>query len=651
MKLGWMIHTVKLSFIDFAIKLAFFLFIQVMLVCSSLGNVGGDSIARPNVLFLAVDDLRPELGAYGSQIKTPNMDRLASKGMIFERAYCQQAVCGASRLSIMSGIYPTLSREQTYHVENWRKRHPNLITLNQYFKEQGYQTIGLGKIYHGDSGPGVDPKNWTEWIKVQSNGHYLRQENIELLRKARSEKKGGDPKDPPKGPMTESADVPDDAYLDGKRADRAIQILRDLSQNSKQPFFLAVGLSKPHLPFCAPQKYWNLYDRGAFTMPPNTKIPPGYPAHAANLKAMEMNKYSDYEGRGPEDFSDSTNRRLLHGYAAATSYVDACVGRVLNALEESGLAQNTVVVLWGDHGWKLGDHSSWCKHTNFECDTRVPLIIFDPREEGGKRTSRLIELIDLYPTLCDFAGLPIPQHCQGRSFRRLLKDPEAGHRYDAYSSYPAHQSMGHSIRFKNYRYTEWRDAQGEVKANVLTDLAADPGEETNVKDAPDHADALSYGMERLQVRINQALESSYSKEKKEFSPSVVKISVDHEKVAQEIRGFGGSIAFWGTNPSDEAMQYAFKELGTSILRVQGEVKKNGNGEHSKEVLQRAMKINPNLEVLLTFWQPRSPELLDVSDWLDIVEWRGGKVFVLKQSMEDAWAEEIVRRIREHLEWG
>ena len=163
------------------------------------------------------------------------------------------------------------------------------------------------------------------------------------------------------------------------------------------------------------------------------------------------------------------------------------------------------MVLWGDHGWKLGDHSSWCKHTNFECDTRVPLIIFDPREQGGKRTSRLVELIDLYPTLCEMTGLSIPRHCQGRSFKHLLEDPLAGHRYEAYSSYPAHKTMGHSIRFKNYRYTEWRDQQGEVKASVLTDLADDPGEETNVRDDPGHATALAYGKERLQVRINQAL--------------------------------------------------------------------------------------------------------------------------------------------------
>ncbi|MEL0099708.1 MAG: hypothetical protein VW907_09145, partial [Opitutae bacterium] len=212
-------------------------------------------------------------------------------------------------------------------------------------------------------------------------------------------------------------------------------------------------------------------------------------------------------------------------------------------------------------------------------------------------------------------------------------------------------TMGHSIRFKNYRYTEWRDQQGGIKTSVLTDLAADPGEETNVRDDPGHATALAYGKERLNLRINQALKSSYLKAKNKSTAMLVPISVDHKSIGQEIRGFGGSIAFWGTNPSDEAMHYAFNELGTSILRVQGEINKNGKDDHSREVLQRAMKINPRLEVLLTFWQPRSPELLKVSDWLDVVEWRGDQAYVLKPAMEDAWAEEIIRRTKQHLDWG
>ncbi len=462
---------------------------------------------HPNVLFIAIDDLRPELGTYGTKVSSPNIDRLAESGTRFDRAYCQQAVCGASRLSIMGGLYPTKTREQTYHVSGWRDRYPDLLTMNKHFGAQGYRTIGLGKIYHGTSGPGIDPANWGEWHQLGAE-EYALPENRKARQAALVAGKVGDKLDPAKGPTTEMADVPDNTYSDGLRAIKAIEIIQELSSKPDSPFFLAVGFTKPHLPFVAPKKYWDLYNREDFQMPDNRSIPPGYPRHAANPIAHEMNKYSDYVGDSPLDFPDEMNHRLLHGYAAAASYVDACVGRVLDALEESGLADNTIVVLWGDHGWKLGDHSSWCKHTNLECDTRVPLIVRDPRIEQSKPTNRLVELIDIYPTLCDMADIPIPDHVQGRSFRKLLSDPEAGHRIEAYSSYPAGKTTGHSIRISKYRYTEWRDNKsGEVTAKVLTDLDADPGEETNVISKPRHAKALGKAQKRLELRINQALQS------------------------------------------------------------------------------------------------------------------------------------------------
>ncbi|MEM8944028.1 MAG: sulfatase [Planctomycetota bacterium] len=463
---------------------------------------------RPNILFIAIDDLRPELAVYGAKTNTPNLDRLAETGMRFDRAYCQQAVCGASRLSIMGGLYPTKTGEQTFHVTGWRERHPGLLTLNQHFRANGYQTVGLGKLYHGTSGPGVDPSNWDRWVQL-SAPHYALPANVEILNSALAAERNGDARNPAKGPTTEMADVSDSTYVDGMRANKAIDILKGLADDGNRPFFFGLGLTKPHLPFVAPKKYWDLYQREDFSMPPNTSIPPGYLRRAANLGAGEMRKYSDWEGEMPTDFSDAMNRRLLHGYAAATSYTDANVGRVLDALEEYGLAENTIVVLWGDHGWKLGDHSSWCKHTNFECDTRVPLLVRDPRIAGGKSTPRLVELIDLYPTLCDLTGIAIPDHCQGRSFRKLLSDPEFAHRHDAYSSYPAGNFVGHSLRFSNYRYTEWRDKKtAAVKTRVLTDLKADPGEETNVIEDPKHAKALARAEKRLNLRIKMAVRQS-----------------------------------------------------------------------------------------------------------------------------------------------
>ena len=472
---------------------------------------------RPNVLFIAVDDLRPELGTYGARAKTPNFDRFARTGLRFDRAYCQQAVCGASRLSLMGGLYPTRTGEQTFHVQDWRKRWPKLLTMNQHFKNQDYQTIGLGKIYHGTNGPGVDKQNWDQWLNP-SAPMYALPENNALSKRAAP--RGGDPRDPPKGPMTELADVPDTAYGDGRRAAEAAKLLKQFGRASAstdkpiQPFFLAVGLTKPHLPFNAPKKYWDLYQRDDFQMPPNADIPPGYPVYAANLRAGEMSKYSDFEGKAPTDFSDDLNRRLLHGYAACTTYADANLGTILDALQESGLADNTIVVLWGDHGWKLGDHSSWCKHTNFECDTRVPLIMRVPGKQTGEEaihaTSRLVELIDLYPTLCELTGVEVPDHCQGRSFAPLFDDPNKGHRWSAYSSYPAggnNREIGHSIRFGNYRYTEWRQADegSPTGKRVLTQLKNDPGEETNVLEDPEHAESLARAEELLERRIRQAL--------------------------------------------------------------------------------------------------------------------------------------------------
>lgn len=495
-------------------SISFYIFVVTLAFTSA---VAGDD--RPNVLFIAIDDLRPELGIYGAPVLTPNIDRLARTGTRFDRAYCQQAVCGASRVSIMCSLYPTHTGEQTFHVNGWRKRHDSVVTINQHFRANGFQTIGLGKVYHNTDGPDVDRDNWDEWIRTPSRMYAL-DKNHEARMSARpahgkkpaNSQPTGTPKrsrfiPPPKrGPMTECADVPDDDYEDGQRAARAVSVLKDLAARQDQPFFFAVGFTKPHLPFTAPKKYWDLYERNEFAMPSNQAIPPGYPPEAANLIAHELRAYNDFEGVRPTDFSSDLNLRLLHGYAAATSYVDACVGRVLEALEDNGLQKNTIVVLWGDHGWKLGDHSSWCKHTNFECDTRVPLILRDPRHKHSGPSGQFVELLDIYPTLCDLVGIPVPDHCQGKSFRSQLTPPHKGLRQDAYSSYPVGLTQtGHSLRFGNYRYTEWRDNEsGEVKSRVLTDLDTDPGEVTNVLDDPKHADALKIGTETLHSRIVQA---------------------------------------------------------------------------------------------------------------------------------------------------
>lgn len=441
---------------------------------------------QPNVLFIAVDDLKPELGIYGSRAQTPNLDRLAASGLQFNRAYCNQAVCGPSRLSLMTGLYPEYTKERTYHIENWRQRLPDVVTLNQLFKASGYTTVGLGKIYHQWNGPDVDIENWSEWIPSQGV-QYADPESLELGKKQAA----AFGKEFKSGPLTEAAGSEDaeERYHDGFRAAEGARQIEKLAAAGK-PFFLAVGFSKPHLPFNAPVKYWDLYDRSDFSMPENRGVPPGYPGYARGARPGEMRHYSDTppgpDGSGlpdPTGFPDELNKRLIHGYHACVSYTDRNVGKLLEALEKSGEKDNTIIVFWGDHGWKLGDHSSWCKHTNFESDTRVPLLVVHPGMKTAKgATDALVELIDLYPTLAELCGLQSPDHLQGRSFVPVLKDPAQAHRDYAYSSYPHrnNQIVGHSIRNGRFRYTEWWNAESdELLARVATDLVEDPGETTN----------------------------------------------------------------------------------------------------------------------------------------------------------------------------
>ena len=376
---------------------------------------------KMNVLFLAIDDLRPELGAYGSKVKTPNMDRLASSGMLFQRAYCQQAVCGASRVSIMGGLYPTLTGEQTYHVDGWRDRHPNLKTMNQHFREQGFRTLGMGKIYHGHTGAGVDPMNWDQWINVKDPGHYA-------SRMAWSS--SGRPSRKARWAASRPAQGAHDGEL--RRSRRHLRRWQEsgpggrghqATRPEQGQTLLSRGWPEQAPPAlrCSRQILEPLPE-GELRMPPNAGIPPGYPVFAANQNAPEMKKYSDFEGLGPKDFSMATNQRLLHGYAAATSYVDACVGRILDSLERNGLADKTIVVLWGDHGWKLGDHSSWCKHTNFECDARVPLIVRDPRIQAG-RTPRLSSSSTSTPPSAISPAYPSPGIAKGEASGPFWRTP------------------------------------------------------------------------------------------------------------------------------------------------------------------------------------------------------------------------------------
>lgn len=446
---------------------------------------------RPNVLFLAVDDLRPDLGCYGADfVHTPNLDRLAASGTVFTRAYCQQAVCSPSRTSLLTGKRPDTTKVWDLDT-HFRDHIPETVTLPQRFKQAGYRSVGMGKIYHGGfddkaswSEPHVEPKSRFSWA-LPENQRTMRERRSAAIAKGLKGKALGRQA---RGPATESADVPDDAYHDGALANLAVETLGRLADRD-EPFFLAVGFLKPHLPFIAPTKYWDLYDRADFAKPDNYFPPKLMPAFAGTSWG-EMRAYSDIPQQG--DVSAEKAAELIHGYYAAVSYMDAQVGRVLEELDRLGLAKNTIVVLWGDHGWKLGEHGMWCKHTNFELDARVPLILRAPGQPAGQTCDRLVEFVDIYPTLCDLAGVSAPADLEGSSFAPLLTNPSRAWKAAAFSQYPRGANgkalMGYTLTDGRYRFTRWVEKQhpDRVVAVELYDHETDPQENVNVADDSQH---------------------------------------------------------------------------------------------------------------------------------------------------------------------
>ncbi|MFZ5831778.1 MAG: sulfatase [Planctomycetota bacterium] len=443
--------------------------------------------ARPNVLFLAVDDLRPELGCYGAkEIKSPNIDRLAQTGVLFTRAYCQQAVCGATRNSLLSGLRPDTTRIYD-NLRSFRKVFPELVALPQQFKDHGYHSVGMGKIYHQN-----DPLSWSEpWIDVKAMD-WLAPDSIAIRQKRAADAKaqglkGTKADRASRGPAFEAADVPDDAYGEGQLATHAIEKLRAMAG---RPFFLAVGMYRPHLPFNCPKKYWDLYNPNTISLPAHREPPKNCP-EVALTEWGEMRSYAGIPKAGP--VTEEQARSLIHGYHACVSYTDAQIGRILDELDRLGLADNTIVILWGDHGWKLGDYGMWCKHTNFEIDTHVPLIVRAPGAKGnGRRAEGLVEFVDIYPTLCDLAGLPLPEHLEGKSFAPVLDEPARPGKETAMSQYPRGKLMGCSMRTERYRLTLWvdNDRRSEVQFTELYDFVADPDGTVNLAAEPAHANLV-----------------------------------------------------------------------------------------------------------------------------------------------------------------
>ena len=478
--------------------------------------------ARLNVLFIAVDDLRPELNCYGERhIKSPNIDQLAARGTVFLRAYCQQAICGASRTSLLTGLRPDTTGVWG-NSTHFRKRVPDAVTLPQHFKNHGYHTQRFGKVFHGAfprkaftyyGGHDMDdPQSWSVPTWLGGPRYYYTPEGIAAAKEdfRRVSGKSGEELDEwvnyfCRGPATEAPDISDDVLYDGQVATRAVKTLGELRKRDA-PFFLAVGFIRPHLPFIAPKKYWDLYDENEIRLADNPFKPKGAPALAMH-NFGELRYYSDIAGKGP--VSDEQARRLIHGYYACVSYIDAQIGRVLDELDRLGLRDQTIICLWGDHGWHLGDHGLWCKHTNFESATRAPLIVCAPGAKSpGRKTDSLVEFVDIYPTLADLAGLPIPQALDGTSRARLLDDPSASGAEVALSQYPRGKAMGHSMRSDRYRFTVWENrGSKETLAVELYDHQNDPKENDNLAVRPENAtliETLSVQLERHWVRAHAA---------------------------------------------------------------------------------------------------------------------------------------------------
>jgi len=454
----------------------------------------GAPVRRPNVLFIAVDDLRPELGCYGvNEIKTPNIDGLAAEGVTFMRAYCQQAVCNPSRASLMTGLRPDSVKVWDLRV-HFRDTVPDVVTLPQHFRRHGYYAVAYGKIYHNplpDRRSWDEPNHWPKRARVYSAASLKRL--TEFRKKMRADGKSEAAIRRMRGPATEDEDVPDSRRPDGEIADQAIEALARLAKREK-PFFLAVGFIRPHLPFTAPKKYWDLYRRDEIPLAENAFLPKGAPPPAMNTM-YELRDYMDFADSPPPHkapLTDQQQRRLKHGYYASVSFVDALIGRLLAKLDELKLRDDTIIVLWGDHGWKLGEHRSWCKQTNYEIDTRVPLIVRSPRmKAGGRKCPALVEFVDLYPTLCELASLPLPERLEGKSLAPLLDDPDRPFKSAAFSQFrrvhDGIEYMGHAVRTDKHRFVEWRKwRNGEVLARELYDHQNDPMENANVAKEPEN---------------------------------------------------------------------------------------------------------------------------------------------------------------------
>ncbi len=463
----------------------------------------------PNVVFIAVDDLKPTIRSFGDEVAiTPNLDFLARKSSVFLNNHTQQAICSPSRISLLTGLRP--DKTQVYDLKTkMRDKNPDVVTLPQFFKENGYTTAGIGKIFDPR---GVDNQSdkpsWSFPFKRSYRLSYPNEwgppamgfyQNKEIKAKidayvTKGNIKRGNINNALKGkykPPVSSSPAPDEAYTDGAIAAEAVNMIDELTQDTK-PFFLAVGFKRPHLPFSAPQKYWDLYQRDNLPLA-------SFQQRAANTRGLayhvsgELQSYVETGRNYTKDANNQLNldedfqRELIHGYYACVSFIDFQIGKIVSKLHKKGLLNNTIIVVWGDHGYHLGDHRMWNKHSNFEQATRSPLIIYNPNTKSAQKVMSPTEFVDVFPTLSEMANLPQPSDIDGVSLMPLMLGRNQSVKEFAVSQYPRNNKMGYSFRTAALRYTLWIDkskigqkiTEGDILQEELFDYSTDPLETKN----------------------------------------------------------------------------------------------------------------------------------------------------------------------------
>lgn len=533
--------------IKHSVKIVSLLLLIVLFACKTpKSNSDSDAVSssvktetstkHKNILFIAIDDLKPLLSNYGeTHMHTPNFDRLADMGMTFTNAHVQQAVCGPSRASVMTGTYPDKTKVWDLHTD-FRDSAPELVSMPEYLIAQGYETSATGKIYHqGSVASEHDGKSWSvpytrpdyfdsnfgqpSYSFYQNPVTKARLEELTVEGRAKGLKGGKLRKYVfnELRPSTECIEAPDEAYAAGLYTIEGLKKIDQIHKMGKL-FFVGVGYQKPHLPFVAPKKYWDLYDRDNIELSKFQELSEGTPEFAYHSFG-ELRAYSDIpnELRVGDLISEDKQRELIHGYMACISYIDAQIGKLLDGLEERGILDETLIVLWGDHGYHLGDHTIWNKHSNFEQATHIPFMFAGPGVAKNQVSNHPVDLVDLFPTIFDLAGVPNHNQVDGISLKPLLDDNKntSVDKDYAISQYPRHgKRMGYALRTERYRYTEWHNNgyksfnpynSENIEARELYDYEKDPLEKRNLVNDLEYKSVVV----KLQNKLKNHLENQY----------------------------------------------------------------------------------------------------------------------------------------------